>query len=124
KHAHADQTDKAGVPYWQHPVAVMQRLGDHASESERLAALLHDVIEDTGHTAADLRAMGYSNEVVEAVLLLSRPNGPDRPTYLDWIRSLAASGNRTAIKVKIPDLEHKSPPARVARLPAEQPHLP
>jgi hypothetical protein len=56
KRAHAGQVDKAGNPYWQHPVSVMGRLGPDATESEKLAALLHDVIEDTDHAAADLLA--------------------------------------------------------------------
>jgi (p)ppGpp synthase/HD superfamily hydrolase len=113
--AHAGQTDKGGQPYWQHPVAVMRRLGPAASENEKMAALLHDVIEDTGTTAEDLRGLGYPEEVIEAVSLLSRPHGV---AYLNWIRSIAASGNQTAIRVKIADNEENSDPARVAAFPA------
>lgn len=45
--AHVGQTDKAGAPYWRHPVSVMERLGADATEDEKLVALLHDVVEDT-----------------------------------------------------------------------------
>lgn len=117
--AHAGQTDKAGNPYWQHPVSVMRRLGPDASWQERQVALLHDVIEDTDHTAADLLALGYPPEVVDAVQLLSRPQGENRPTYMNWIRSIAASGNRLAIRVKIADNEDNSDPKRIAALPPE-----
>src|SRR5450755_2861043 len=59
KSAHAGQVDKAGVAYWHHPVSVMKRLGTDALDDYKLAALLHDVIEDTKYGASDLRAMGY-----------------------------------------------------------------
>lgn len=118
--AHAGQTDKAGNPYWMHPVSVMRRLGPDASENEKLAALLHDVIEDTDHTAADLLAMGYPDDVVVAVQLLSRPEGDARPAYLEWVRSLAASGNRTAVRVKIADNEDNLDPERIALLPPNE----
>jgi hypothetical protein len=116
KRAHAGQTDKGGNPYWLHPVSVMRRLGEDASEAEKLTALLHDVIEDTHYTAENLLSMGYPAEVVTAVVVLSRPEGP---TYIDWIKSIAASGNRIAIRVKIADNEDNSDPARIAQLPPE-----
>jgi (p)ppGpp synthase/HD superfamily hydrolase len=119
KQAHAGQTDKAGNPYWHHPVSVMKRLGEDATDDARLAALLHDVLEDTPHTADDLIAMGYPLAVVSAVQILTRPQGAERPTYMDWIRVVAASGNQIAIRVKIADNEDNSDPARIAALPPE-----
>jgi len=110
--AHAGQVDKAGEPFWLHPLSVMHRLGPDASDEARQVALLHDVIEDTEFTAADLLERGYSRAVVEAVELLTRPptearlaGTPAGVTYLDWIRSIAASGNALAIAVKIADCE-------------------
>jgi (p)ppGpp synthase/HD superfamily hydrolase len=117
KSAHAGQSDKAGNPYWMHPVSVMRRLGEDACEDAKIAALLHDVLEDTEYTADDLLVMGYSPEVVEAVRLLSRPKGG--LTYMNWIRTIAASGNKIAIRVKIADNEDNSDPARIAALPPE-----
>ena len=96
------------------------RLGADASEEDRHIALLHDVIEDTAHTAADLLAMGYSALFVATVALLSRPEGEGRPSYMDWVRSIADSGNRSAIRVKIADNEENSSPERVAQLPPDQ----
>lgn len=115
--AHAGQTDKSGKPYWQHLVSVMRRLGENATENEKRVALLHDVIEDTPYGAADLRRLGYADDVVTAVEMLSRPQGVG---YLDWIRSIAASGNRVAIRVKIADNEDNSDPQRIAALPPDQ----
>lgn len=115
--AHAGQLDKGGNPYWLHPVSVMKRLGDDAPEAAKHAALLHDVLEDTPITAGDLRERGYSKEIVTAAQMLSRPPGL---TYMDWIRSIAKSGNATVIRVKIADNEDNSDPARIASLPPEQ----
>jgi len=115
--AHAGQTDKGGHDYWRHPVSVMNRLPNDATESERHAALLHDVLEDTEFTAEDLQALGYTDDVIRTVELLSRPPGL---TYMEWIRSLAVSGNRAAIRIKIADNEDNSDPARIATLPPEQ----
>ena len=120
KRAHQGQTTKAGEPYWTHPVAVMELLPDDATEDERHAALLHDVIEDCGVTAGDLRQAGYSERTVHLVLLLSRPPTPQRPSYMDWIRSIAATGDRGLIRIKLADNEHNSKPERVANLPPDE----
>ena len=97
--AHAGQVDKAGEPYWKHPVSVMKRLGE-APDDFKLAALLHDVIEDTDYTANDLQKMGYSADVVRAVELLTKSG--DVP-YIDEIKKIRDSGNLIAIAVKISD---------------------
>lgn len=117
KKAHEDQTDKGGKPYWMHPVSVMQRIAN-PTEDEQLAALLHDVVEDTPYSLANLREMGYSANTVKMVDLLTRK--PGGGTYIEWIKSLATSGNKGAIKIKIADNEDNSDPDRIARMPPEQ----
>lgn len=99
--AHGLQTDKAGEPYWHHPVRVMLRLSDDDSMEAKEVALLHDVLEDTQLTVDDLIGAGFSSDVIRAVRLLTRD--PAVP-YLDYIRALAASGNELAIRVKLADL--------------------
>ena len=66
--AHKDQTDKSGVPYVFHPFHVAEQMPD---ENTTVVALLHDVIEDTSYTLDDLRAMGFSEEVLEALALMT-----------------------------------------------------
>jgi (p)ppGpp synthase/HD superfamily hydrolase len=61
RRAHAGQTDKAGRPYIEHPLRVMHRL---RGEYEQLAAILHDVLEDTPVTENDLRSAGCPEPVV------------------------------------------------------------
>ena len=84
--------------YWTHPVAVANTI-DNPTFDEYLAALLHDVIEDTQYTATDLRTM-FSNEVVVMVeLLTSSPTN----TYRENIEKIINSNNRGAMKVKLAD---------------------
>jgi (p)ppGpp synthase/HD superfamily hydrolase len=115
KSAHAGQVDKAGVAYWHHPVSVMRRLGPDVPDDYKFAALLHDVIEDTKYSAADLRALGYAERVIEAVVRLTKV---DNAPYLENIERIAASGDKIAIAVKIADNEDNLDPERMARLPA------
>lgn len=42
--AHEGQSDKGGAPYITHPLRVMERAGP---EEAKMAAVLHDVVEDT-----------------------------------------------------------------------------
>lgn len=111
-------SDKAGKPYHHHCFRVMMRLGSEYGEDEQHAALLHDVIEDTSTTADDLRRMGYSERTVWLVEMLSRPpKSQDRPSYQDWIKSIAATGDAGLISIKLADNADNSDPTRIAALP-------
>jgi (p)ppGpp synthase/HD superfamily hydrolase len=110
-------TDKGGKPYAGHCIRVMNYLPDTATEDERHAALLHDVIEDTEWTSLDLMCCGYSVRTVELVKALSRPDGS---TYMDWIRQIAASGDAGLIAIKLADNADNSDPGRIAQLPPDQ----
>ncbi len=53
--AHAGQTRQSGEPYISHPLAVAQILADWRLDGQALvAALLHDVMEDTSVTKAEI----------------------------------------------------------------------
>jgi GTP diphosphokinase / guanosine-3',5'-bis(diphosphate) 3'-diphosphatase len=67
--AHDGQVDKAGVPYILHPIRVMLRMNTVA---EMIVAVLHDVVEDSNWTLNDLLAEGFSEEIVEAVGVLTK----------------------------------------------------
>ena len=73
--AHAPQTRSSGEPYITHPVAVAQILADMRLDHETLmAALLHDVIEDTPVTKEELAEQFGSTvaELVEGVSKLDK----------------------------------------------------
>ncbi len=95
--AHASQVDKGGAPYVLHPLRMMLRQG---SEAAMMAAVLHDVVEDTHWTAEALRAEDFPEEVLEAVACLTRHAGED---YADFIAR--AGANPIARAVKLADLE-------------------
>ena len=83
-------------PYICHPVRVMESLRDI---DEQIVALLHDVLEDTPVGVAELRAHGFQDHVIEAVVLLTHDGAV---AYADYIERLAP--NRTAQRVKLADI--------------------
>lgn len=98
--AHEGQVDKSGVPYVFHPLHLAEQM---ETEEEICTALLHDVVEDTKWTLAELEAEGFPASVLDAVRLLTREKDV---SYMAYIERL--SGNRIARKVKLADLEHNS----------------
>ena len=98
--AHAGQQDKSGVAYIFHPIRVMMRC---TSPDAKIVALLHDVVEDTPVTPDELRAEGFSEDVLAALALLT--HAPEVP-YEDYVQAISA--NPTATEAKIADLEDNS----------------
>lgn len=98
--AHKGQRDLDGKPVILHPLTVA--LKGH-NESEIVAGLLHDVVEDTDWTFDDLLQAGISAKVVDALHMLT--HSKDVP-YLDYVRRIADSHNPIAINVKCNDLDH------------------
>ena len=94
--SHRGQVDKAGAPYILHPLRVLLRQKDEAG---RIAAVLHDVLEDAGITIEFLRERGYSEEVLRALDALTRRAGE---SYAEFIER--AAGNPLARRVKLADL--------------------
>jgi (p)ppGpp synthase/HD superfamily hydrolase len=95
--AHDGQKDKEGLPYILHPLRAMMRV---EGEEAQIAAIFHDVIEDTSVTADDLRQAGFSETVVTAVLCLTHRK--EEP-YADYV--VRCKGNAIARRVKLADLE-------------------
>lgn len=106
--AHAGQTDKIGQPYIGHPLAVAERV---QSESARVVALLHDVVEDTPLTLSDLTAAGFAPEVVDAVDAMTKREGEQYDAYLARVAACPL-----AKEVKLADLAHNTDPARLSAL--------
>jgi (p)ppGpp synthase/HD superfamily hydrolase len=72
---HAGDTDKAGNPYIFHPLRVMFAV---SAPFEKMAAVLHDLVEDTPVTLNDLENEGFHPEVVAAVEALTKRPGERR----------------------------------------------
>ena len=105
--AHAGQVDKAGAPYVLHPLRMMLSLD---APEERMAAVLHDVVEDTLVALERLRAAGFPQAVIEAVDVLTKRKGED---YDDFIRRVAP--NPLARRVKLADLRDNCDLSRIAQ---------
>ena len=93
--AHAGQRDKAGQAYILHPLRVMLRVdGEH----EQMAAVLHDVVEDTAITIDDLAREGFPSEVLRAIAALTKLPGETRLEA-----AARAAADPIARKVKLAD---------------------
>ena len=103
--AHRGQTDRTGLPYVFHPYHLAEQMED---EYTTVAALLHDVVEDTPITFDDLKKQGIPDEVIAALRLLT--HSPGVP-YFDYVRGVI--GNRIATAVKLADLRHNSDLSRL-----------
>lgn len=106
--AHTGVVDKAGRAYILHPIRIMTKM---TTDIEMSVALLHDVIEDSDITAADLLNEGIPDEVVTAVLCLTKQADE---AYQDFI--LRAKQNPIARKVKIADIEDNLNVLRISNL--------
>ncbi len=103
--AHKDQFDKSGIPYVFHPIHLAEQMPD---EETTIVALLHDVVEDTEYTISDLREMGFSEAVLEAITLMTHQDGVPYMEYVEKIKS-----NKIATVVKRADLTHNSDLSRL-----------
>jgi len=82
--AHDGQSRKTGEPYIYHPVAVARILAEMRMDHKSLiAALLHDVIEDTP-TAKDLLISKFGEEVAELV------DGVSKLTHIEFESKIEA----------------------------------
>lgn len=98
--AHKEQIDKVGMPYVFHPFHLAEQMTDEIST---VCALLHDVVEDTEITLKELSNMGFPNEVIEVLTLLTHDPLVE---YFDYVTEI--SKNPIAKQVKLADLAHNS----------------
>ncbi|HEX8453968.1 MAG TPA: HD domain-containing protein [Longimicrobium sp.] len=104
--AHMGQVDKAGAPYILHPMRVMLRV---ETPVERIAAVLHDVVEDTAWTLEGLATEGFAPEVVAAVDALTRREGESYEAFV-----ARAGADPVARVVKLADLAENMDLGRIA----------
>ncbi|MBR2651168.1 MAG: GTP pyrophosphokinase [Clostridia bacterium] len=102
---HRDQVDKTGLPYVFHPFHLAEGMTDEATTC---VALLHDIVEDTDMTIERLSELGFPDEYVEAIALMT--HAPEVP-YMDYVKEIKK--NPIARAVKIADLTHNSDMTRL-----------
>ena len=103
--AHKKQTDKSGIPYVFHPIHLAEQM---ETEVTTVVALLHDVIEDTRYTLKKLKKLGFSDEALDALVLLTHNKAVD---YMDYVAKIKE--NPIAKAVKLADLKHNSDTSRL-----------
>lgn len=136
EYAHRNQVDKAGLPYIDHPKRVLQTVQAQGVQPYvQIAAVLHDVTEDTAFTSNILLDLGFSEAAVHLVRLLDRdysknqfetwnaqfttnkPNALSRTP--DEYYYHAIKQNRDATIVKLADIRDNLSPWRQAYLTPE-----
>lgn len=105
--AHKNQVDRAGVPYIYHPIHLAEQMD---TETECIVALLHDVVEDTDVTFANLEKY-FSKEIIDILKLLTHDKSID---YLDYIQKI--KDNPIAKKIKIADIIHNPDETRLDKI--------
>lgn len=95
--AHQGQFDKSGKDYIGHPLRVMEMGG---TEEEKIAGVLHDVVEDSDWTFEALEAEGFSQEIIAALKCVTKLS--ENENYDNFIERVKK--NPLAVAVKINDL--------------------
>lgn len=95
--AHRQQVDKAGAPYILHPLRLMLRM---QTLEEMVVAVLHDVLEDSDTTRADLEQLGFAPPILEALEALTHRAEQSYEEYITAIKQVPL-----ARRVKLADLE-------------------
>lgn len=106
--AHRGQTDKGGQPYILHPLRVMLAC---KSEPERIVAVLHDTVEDTGLEMGIIRHR-FGMVVANAVDALTRRGGEAYPAFIE-----RCAADPIARKVKLADIADNMDLSRLGREP-------
>ena len=104
--AHSGQVDKGGHSYVLHPLRLMLSV---SSSHERMAAALHDVVEDTDLTLSDLASEGSPPEVVSAIQALTKLPGEARVEAAH-----RAAAHPIARVVKLADVADNMDTSRIA----------
>jgi (p)ppGpp synthase/HD superfamily hydrolase len=104
-----DKTDKGGEPYILHCLRVMNSM---STPEEKILGVLHDVVEDGVISIEELRALGFSEDILDDLKLLTHLKEDD---YLDvYIKKISTS--KRATKVKLADLKDNSDITRLKGL--------
>ena len=110
----ADKKDKEGKPYIDHLYYVS---GEQKSDDGKVVGLLHDLLEDTAATTEELRELGFNQNIIDAIKLITKPKNME---YLSYVDRVLNSNNELAIYVKEADMRNNSDPERIARIPDEK----
>jgi len=120
-----NKKDKAGQPYLGHLLRVSNSLD---LEIEKIAGLLHDVVEDTDVTEKDLLEVRIPKEIIDIVKIVTHDKinksnmtkEEKLELYNKEIDKVINSGNIHAIRLKEADMSDNFDPIRIKELPKEK----
>lgn len=99
--------DKSGEPYILHCLAVMENVKKYDDVELQIAAVLHDIVEDTKITLYDLEHLyGFTKRVCKMISDVTFKKGCTDEEYMAQILRICES--QDSIKLKMADLEHNS----------------
>ncbi len=102
---HEGQYDKVGEPYIKHIRAVADKVKTY---DQKTVAYLHDIVEDTSMDLENLRMLGFTEEIIQAVDAITRREDEDYFDFIDRVKE-----NELARVVKLADLEHNMDDSRM-----------
>jgi len=120
-----NKKDKAGQPYLGHLLRVSNSLD---LEIEKIAGLLHDVLEDTDITEKDLLEVRIPKEIIDIVKIVTHDKinksnmtkEEKLELYNKEIDKVINSGNIHAIRLKVADMSDNYDPDRIKELPLDK----
>lgn len=108
KKALEGQTSENGEPYINHSLRIMDQMD---TDTEKIVAVLHDVLEDSPRSIYDLKELGMSREIIDCVEQLTRKNDM---TYFEYIDDIAT--NDICTKIKLAEINDNKDINRVRKL--------
>ena len=108
---HDGQFDKAGRPYMEHVLRVVDSV---ETNDQKLVAAMHDLVEDTPLSFGDLICAGAPHRIVQAVESLTRQDNEDYDVFI-----ARAARDPLARPVKLADLADNADEGRLALLEPE-----
>lgn len=124
--AHRNQVDKAGLSYIDHPRRVLEKVrAQGALPYVQMAAILHDVTEDTAFTPKMLIELGVPESAMTIVKLLDRDYSKEQySTFSPWenvdhFYYGCIRANPDALMVKLADIEDNTSELRLSYLSRE-----
>ncbi len=106
RRAHSSQVRKSGLPYILHPLAVALIVVVEMRQKDVAiicAALLHDVVEDTGHTLQEIEAL-FGEDVAFLVASVTKPNKEQADNFQHILSSV--KGDMRVLILKLSDRLH------------------
>lgn len=115
-----NKVDKEGEPYINHLLRVSNKL---SNPNTKIAGLLHDIVEDTEVTFDDLKLLGFNDEIITLVKLVTNDKNfipktkkEKQEKYHNKITKILESNNIEAVKLKYSDMSDNFNQERLNKL--------